>query len=111
MTVSYFVRYAGPHQDDAAFIARYRDVHVPLLLDFPAIQSVVLRTPVVVADRFPVAPAGTRLLVEMRFEDQAELEAALAAPARALAREDFTRMPRFAGTITHEALAEDVFVR
>lgn len=111
MTVSYFVRYAGPHQDDGAFVARYRDIHVPLLLDFPAIQSVVLRTPMAIADRFPVASAGTHLLAEMRFADRAALEAALASPARALAREDFGRMPQFAGTITHEALTEEVLAR
>ena len=111
MTVSYFVRYCGPNRDDGAFVARYRDVHVPLLLDFPGIRSVVLRTPLAVADRFAVVPAGTRLLAEMRFDDRAALEAALASPARARAREDFARMPAFDGTIAHEALAEQVYRR
>ena len=109
MTVSYFVRYAGPHRDNGGFVARYRDVHVPLLLDFPAIRSVVLRTPVATDDRFPVAAAGTHLLAEMRFDDRAALQAALRSPARALARQDFARMPHFAGSIAHEALAEEVF--
>ena len=110
MTVSYFVRYSGAHQDDVSFLARYRDVHVPVLLEFPAIRSVVLRTPLTVADRFSVSPAGTHLLAEMRFDDQGDLQAALESPARARAREDFTRMPTFHGTIVHEALRKQVFL-
>ena len=110
MTVSYFVRYSGAHQDDVSFTARYRDVHVPILLEFPAIRSVVLRTPLFVADRYSVSPASTHLLAEMQFDDQGGLQAALESSARARAREDFARMPAFHGTIEHEALREQVFL-
>ena len=110
MTFSYFVRYVGPHRDDGSFTARYRDAHVPMLLEFPAIRSVVLRTPLTVTDPFSVSPAGTHLLAEMRFDDQGGLQAALESSARARAREDFACMPTFHGTIVHEALREQVFL-
>ncbi|MCZ7564022.1 MAG: hypothetical protein M5U08_09665 [Burkholderiales bacterium] len=43
------------------------------------------------------------LLVQMTFDSAAELDAALASAARAEARVDFSRFPRFDGRVTHQA--------
>ena len=108
MTVSYFVRYAGAPATGPGFVERYRGVHVPILLAWPRLRSVVLRTPAAAEDPFAVRAGATQLLVELAFDSAADLAAALRSPARARAREDFARMPPFAGEITHEALIAEV---
>ena len=42
MTVSYYIRYHGAAVDRDAFLDHYRDVHVPHLLRFPGIRSVIM---------------------------------------------------------------------
>jgi len=106
--VSYFVRYSGSSPEPAAFLAYYRDRHAPLLKEFPAIKSLVLRTPAVFQDPFPVRPAGTMLLAEMRFDSATDLNEALRSNARRRARDDFSHFPRFEGDVTHEALRAEV---
>ncbi len=58
MTVSYYVRYHGEAVDRDAFLDHYRDVHVPHLLRFPGIRSVILHHAAESADPFPVEPGG-----------------------------------------------------
>ncbi len=109
MTVSYYVRYHGEAEDTDAFLAHYRDVHVPHLLRFPGIRSVILHRAARSADPFPVEPGGDLLLAEMVFETIADLDAALASEARQAARADFASFPAFRGSITHQAMEAEEF--
>jgi uncharacterized protein (TIGR02118 family) len=109
MTVSYYVRYHGEAEDTDAFLAYYRDVHVPQLLRFPGIRSVILHHAAASADPFPVNPGGDLLLAEMVFDSARDLDDALASEARAEARADFASFPRFDGTVTHQAMSAEEF--
>ena len=109
MTVSYYVRYHGEAGDRDAFLAHYRDVHVPHLLCLPGIRSVILHHAVACNDPFPVEPGGDVLLAEMVFETIADLDDALASEARSAARADFASFPVFRGSITHQAMVAEAF--
>jgi uncharacterized protein (TIGR02118 family) len=104
------VRYEGQAASFEAFVARYRDEHVPILARFPGIRRIVLHTPVAWRDPFPVKPDRFLLLAQMIFDSQEDLDQALQSEARALAREDFAKFPPFEGTVYHQAaLSEEVF--
>ena len=109
MTVSYYVRYHGEADDTAAFLAYYRDVHVPHLLRFPGIRSVILHHAAASNDPYPVEPGGDLLLAEMVFGSIRDLDDALASEARSAARADFASLPAFGGSITHQAMAAEEF--
>jgi len=112
MSVSYFVRYAGKAEDREAFLAHYRNRHVPVLARFPGLKRIVLHTPAPWQDPFPVNPDGFALLAEMVFDSVEDLNRALHSEARALAREDFGNFPAFHGTVYHQAASsEEVFSR
>ena len=112
MPVSYFVRYEGQAENPAAFLARYRDEHVPILARFPGIRRIVLHTPAAWKDPYPVKPDRFSLIAQMIFDSQADLEGALRSQARAAAREDFAKFPAFHGTVYHQAaLSEEVFAQ
>ncbi len=112
MSISYFVRYEGQSDDLAAFLAYYREHHVPILAALPGIQRVVLHTPVAWSDPFPVQPDGFVLLAQMEFGCQDDLDRALVSAARAAAREDFGNFPPFHGSVFHQAaLPAEVFAK
>ena len=54
MSVSCFVRYDIEAGDLAAFLRRYREVHVPLVARWPGLRRMVMHTPVDWQDPFPV---------------------------------------------------------
>lgn len=103
--VSYFVQYRGRSEDPARFVARYAEMHAPILARLPAIRSLVLHTPVAWSDPFPVHAGGSMLLAQMIFESREALVDALRSDARKEARGDFSLFPAFEGEVTHEALA------
>ncbi len=105
MTVSYYVRYHGEAVDKDAFLDHYRDVHVPHLLRFPSIRSVILHHAAASADPFPIEPGGDLLLAVMVFDTIRDLDDALASEARA----DFASFPAFGGAITHQAMVAEEF--
>ena len=110
MTVSYLVRYHGTAPDPEGFLAHYRTSHAPILGRFPGIRSLVLHRGADFTDPFPVNPGGNLLIAQMVFDDLSALNAALASPARAEARDDFANFPRFDGDVTHQAfVAETLF--
>ena len=110
MNASYFVRYEGQAEDPEAFLAHYREHHVPLLQRFPGIRRIVLHTPVAWQDPYPIRPDRFSLLVQMEFASLADLEAAVASAAREAARRDFAQFPAFHGVVYHQAAAtEEVF--
>jgi len=104
MTVSYFVFYRGRPEKSEEFVARYRDVHVPILSAWPGIQSVFLHRPVEWTDTQKVRPAELALAAQMTFANEQELSRALASDQRAIAREDFYLFPKFDGDVFHQAM-------
>jgi uncharacterized protein (TIGR02118 family) len=111
VSVSYFVRYDIESGDLAAFLRRYREVHVPLVSRWPGLRRMVLHTPLEWRDPFPVNRGRAVLMAQLEFEDEAAMNAAFASRERAEAREDFKRFPSYEGTVTHQALAQDEVYR
>jgi uncharacterized protein (TIGR02118 family) len=112
VSISYFVRYEGRAPDCAAFLAYYREHHVPILVRLPGIERIVLHTPVAWRDPFPVKPDRFLLVAQMVFHSEDDLDRALASEPRALAREDFANFPPFEGSVYHQAaLSREVFAK
>ena len=110
MPVSYFVRYEGQAENPAAFLAHYRNHHVPLLARFPGIRRIVLHAPLAWNDPYPVKPDRFSLIAQMIFDSLADLERAVGSEARAAARADFAQFPPFDGAVYHQAAqSEEVF--
>jgi uncharacterized protein (TIGR02118 family) len=107
MSVSYFVRYEGAAENESEFLRYYREHHAPILARFPGIRGIVLHTPVEWQDKFPVKPDRFMLLAQMIFDSREDLARALQSEARAEAREDFGRFPRFEGTVYHQATVSE----
>ena len=110
MSVSYFVRYDITVADLAAFLRRYREVHVPLVSRWPGLQRMVLHTPIDWKDPFPVNRGKAVLMAQLEFDSIEAMNRAFASRERAEAREDFKRFMTFEGTVTHQAMkSEEVF--
>lgn len=103
MSVSYFVRYEGRAENPAAFMNYYRHHHAPILARWPGIRRLVLHQPLNSQDPFPVNADCFSLLVQMVFDNSADLEAALQSPERGEARQDFAHFPTFQGSVFHQA--------
>ena len=112
MSVSYFVRYDIEVRDVAAFIKRYREMHVPMVTCWPGLLAMKLHTPLEWKDTAPVNKGRTVLLAQLIFQDDESLQRAFASPERAAARADFKRFMTFEGTVTHQAMqTEEVWRR
>ena len=112
MPASYFVRYEGQAENADAFLAYYRNSHVPILARFPGIRRIVLHTPVPYRDPYAVNPDRFCLLAQMVFDSPEDLERALCSDARAQARADFAGFPPFHGAVYHQAvLSEEVWAK
>ena len=109
MTASYYIRYHGEAVNRDAFLDHYRDVHVPHLLRFPGIRSVIMHHAAASTDPFPVESGADLLLAELVFDTIGDLDTALASEARAGARTDFASFPEFHGSITHQAMVAEEF--
>jgi uncharacterized protein (TIGR02118 family) len=107
MSVSYFVRYEGFAENGAEFLRYYRERHAPILARFPKIRAVVLHSPVEWHDAFPVKPDRFMMVAQMIFDTAEDLNRALQSDARAEAREDFARFPRFEGAVYHQAVVSE----
>ena len=107
MTVSYFVRYDIQAPELAAFLDRYRKVHVPLVARWPGLRRMVLHTPVDWKDPFPVNRGKAVLIAQLEFDSEAAMNRAFASRERAEAREDFKRFMTFEGSVTHQAMASE----
>ena len=111
MSVSYFVRYEGTAADAGEFVRYYREEHAAILRRFPGIRSIVLHTPIAWRDPFPVQPDRFLMLAQMIFDSREDLDRALGSEARAEARRDFARFPRFEGSVFHQAALTEEVVR
>jgi uncharacterized protein (TIGR02118 family) len=108
--VSYFVRYDIAVPDLAAFVERYKRVHVPLVATWPGLRRMSLHTATDWQDPFPVNKGKAMLMAQLEFDSEADLRKAFASPERAAAREDFRKFMTFEGTVIHQAMkTEEVF--
>ena len=107
MSVSYFVRYDISVADLAAFLRRYREIHVPLVSRWPGLQRMVLHTPVEWRDPFPVNRGSAVLMAQLEFDSEEAMNRAFASPERAQAREDFKQFMTFEGKVTHQAMTSE----
>jgi uncharacterized protein (TIGR02118 family) len=107
VTISYFVRYDISVPELAAFLRRYREVHVPMVARWPGLQRMVMHTPVEWRDPSPVNRGKAVLMAQLEFESEEAMNRAFASPERAAAREDFKRFMTFEGTVTHQAMASE----
>ncbi len=71
-------------QDPDAFMAHYREIHVPLVLKIPGLQKVELTRVV----NTLMGEPGNFLLAEMYFADEASYKAAMKSPENAAAGKD-----------------------
>lgn len=110
MAVSYFVRYEGRSENNAAFIEYYRKTHAAILARFPGIRKLVLHVPMEWRDPCTVRKGNFELLAQMVFDSETALQAALESPARQDARDDFSNFPPFHGQVFHQAMvSEEVY--
>ena len=107
MSVSYFVRYDIDAVDLAAFLRRYREVHVPLVARWPGLRRMVMHTPIEWRDPFPVNRGRAVLMAQLEFDSEEAMNRAFASRERAEAREDFKRFMTFEGTVTHQAMRSE----
>jgi uncharacterized protein (TIGR02118 family) len=105
--VSYFVRYAGLSQPADRFVSHYRDVHAPILGEFPGIRGLTLFQPAEWHDPQGVNPGGADFMAQMDFDDLAAFQAALESDARARARTDFANLPVGDARVTHQAMTRE----
>jgi uncharacterized protein (TIGR02118 family) len=76
VTARLIVLYRTP-DDAAAFDVHYRDVHAPIVRQYPNLRDLRLRK----ADGVAGRPPDYYLVAEMGFDSRADLEAALASDA------------------------------
>ena len=107
MSVSCFVRYDIEVRDLAAFLRRYREVHVPLVARWPGLLRMTLHTPVAWQDPVAVNRGKAALMAQLEFASEEALNRAFASPERIEAREDFKRFMTFEGTVTHQAMKSE----
>jgi len=107
MAVSYFVRYEGRCDGNAALVEYYRKTHAAILKRFPGIRKLVLHVPIEWSDPFPVRKGNFVLLAQMIFDSEDQLQAALQSPARKEARDDFFNFPAFHGEVFHQAMVSE----
>jgi uncharacterized protein (TIGR02118 family) len=89
MTVKLLALYRKP-QDEAAFLAHYHDVHLPLVEKTPGLAKTVI-------NRVIGAPMGQPqyfMIVEMHFADRAAFDAAMASPENRAAAKDLMTFAR-----------------
>jgi uncharacterized protein (TIGR02118 family) len=105
---TYLVAYNGPAEDEAAWQAHYLAHHPPIMARLPGIRELEVSLPL--AWRCPPGLKAVRHMQrnKVAFDSAEALEAALASPIRAEMREDYARLPRFSGGVTHYAMTTRV---
>ena len=105
---TYLVAYQGPAEDEAAWHAHYLAHHPPIMARLPGIRELEVYLPV--DWRCPQSLARVRHMQrnKVAFDNVEALGAALASPVRAEMRQDYAKLPRFSGRVTHYAMTTEV---
>ena len=107
MSVSCFVRYDIEVRDLEAFLRRYREVHVPMVVRWPGLRRMILHTPAAWKDPVPVNRGRAVLMAQLEFDSEEAMDKAFASRERLEAREDFRKFMTFEGTVTHQAMKSE----
>jgi uncharacterized protein (TIGR02118 family) len=105
---TYLVAYAGPADDEKAWQAHYLAHHPPIMARLPGIRELEVSLPLEWRCPPGMEPVRHMQRNKVAFDSAEALEAALASPIRAEMREDYARLPRFTGRVTHFAMTTRV---
>lgn len=100
-TLSYWVEYAGPAEDENAWLDFYVDHHPPLLAKFPGIRRIEIYTPAVVISGLPIGTRPSMQRNKTVFDSAQAMTEAMRTPVREALRQDFHALPPFQGTALH----------
>lgn len=89
MTVKLIAMYRKP-EDEAAFLAHYHDVHMPLVAKTPHLERTVINR----VTGSPMGEAPYFLIAEMHFPNRARFEEAMASPENRAAGKDLMGFAR-----------------
>ena len=89
MTVKLLALYRKPEDVDA-FLAHYRDVHMPLIAKVPGLQKAVVNR----VDKALMGEAPYFLIAELHFADQAAFDAGMASAENRAAGKDLMSFAR-----------------
>jgi uncharacterized protein (TIGR02118 family) len=105
---TYLVAYDGPADDEKSWQAHYLAHHPPIMARLPGIRELEVSLPL--EWRCPPGLEAVRHMQrnKVAFDSAEALEAALASPIRAEMRQDYARLPRFSGRVTHYAMTTRV---
>lgn len=100
-SLSYWVEYVGPAEDENAWHEYYVSNHPQLLAKLPGIRRIEIYTPVVAICGLglPVRPCMQRN--KTVFDNAQAMSAAMRTPVRDALREDFQHFPPFMGPSLH----------
>ena len=100
-SLSYWVEYTGPAEDENAWHEFYLDSHARLLARLPGIRAIEIYTPAVAVCglRLPERPCMQRN--KTVFDSADAMGLAMKSPVRATLREDVSRFPPFSGAAHH----------
>jgi hypothetical protein len=100
-SLSYWVEYAGPAEDENAWHDFYVRHHPHLLAKFPGIRCIEIYTPAVAICSLPLPVRSCMQRNKTVFDSAQAMSAAMQTPVRNALREDFHNFPRFQGASLH----------
>lgn len=89
MTVKLLALYKKP-DDEAAFLAHYHDVHIPLVLQTPHLEKVVINR----VTGSPMGEPAWFMIAEVHFPDRTRFDEAMASPENKAAGKDLMSFAR-----------------
>ncbi len=104
MTIAYFLTYQGPHDDAAAFRDWFGGAPLATLRALPKARAIELYEPETSEDPYLNDGPGPLLIVQVDFDDVADLEGAIAGGAFRSEIADTSKIPVPNVSLTHDAL-------
>lgn len=100
-SLTYWVEYAGPAEDENAWLEFYVAHHPQLLAKFPGIRQFEIYTPATTICGLPIPVRPCMQRNKTVFDSALAMNIAMQSPVRAALREDFHRLPPFKGEALH----------
>ena len=100
-SLSYWVEYVGPAEDENVWHQFYLGSHVPLLTQLPGIRRVEVYTPVVAICGVGLPERKCMQRNKTVFDSAEAMNVAMQSPVRHRLRKDVGRFPRFSGAAHH----------
>ena len=100
-SLSYWVEYSGPAEDENAWHDFYVNHHPHLLAKFPGIRAIEIYTPAVAICGLPLPVRPCMQRNKTVFDSAQAMSAAMQTPVRDALRQDFHQFPTFQGSSLH----------